>query len=113
MLWSNDFDNVCIAIKIMSMSALPTTAPPRRDRVAYLIATRSGLYYGSCFERVLAAVNGSLPPAERLDRSDLYKVMRGAYRFNCHKGCTAARVPEKELASHPLWHSMALKTLVG
>ena len=83
----------------MSMSALPTAAPLRRDRVAYLIATRSGLYYGSCFERVLAAVNGSLPPAERLDRSDLYKVMRGAYRFNSHKGCTAAatRVPEKEL----------------
>ena len=97
------------------MSALPAaaTSPPHRDRVAYLIATRSGLYYGSCFERVLAAVNGSLPPAERLDRSDLYKVMRGAYRFNCHKGCTAARVPQNELASHPLWHSMALKNFVA
>ena len=86
----------------------------RRRGVAYLIATRdNGLYYGSCFERVLAAVNGSLPPAERLDRSDLYKVMRGAYRFNCHKGCTAARVPEKALPSNPLWPSMALKTFVG
>ena len=81
---------VVLVVIVLVVGVVVVVVVPRQRRarrgVAYLIATRSGLYYGSCFERVLAAVNGSLPHAERLNRSDLYKVMRGAYRFNCHKG---------------------------
>ena len=81
--------------------------------VGYIIATPVGVFYGGCFKDVLGAANASLPVADRLERSNVFKVMRGARRYGVHKGCRAARVAEDELFTHPIWCAGATKTLVA
>ena len=84
-----------------SLDDIRLVASPRG--VVYLISTRSKVFVGGVFKSVLDAANRSLPEEDRLEKSNLFKVMRGARRYNQHKGCTAARVPVEGVLEHPLF----------
>tara|TARA_B100002051_G_scaffold270472_2_gene303471 strand:- start:219 stop:563 length:345 start_codon:yes stop_codon:yes gene_type:complete len=84
-----------------TLDDIRSIASPRG--VVYIISTRSKVFVGGVFKSVLDAANSSLAEEDRLEKSNLFKVMRGSRRYNQHKGCTAARVPAEGVLEHPLF----------